>query len=184
MMNSRTMLQRMKQTALLTVFAAAAWSCETPEESRAPAELSGECPDGSELVSQAPEGGTGRESCQLAIGIAECPSEAQLADDGLRQRCQRDVGVRHGASSGWYENGRNRVYTEWWDGAKHGKFTLWYDNGQVRSEGFHAHGKPAGEWVYYAEDGSVLQRRTFPALPPAATWLADAIAGRPPVETK
>jgi MORN repeat variant len=183
MMNSRTMLQRMKQTAFLAVIAAAGWACEAPDESRAPAELTADCPDGSELVSEASAGGAG-EACQLAIGIAACPSEAQLADDGLRQRCQRDVGVRHGASSQWYENGRNRIYTEWWEGAKHGKFTLWYENGQVRSEGFHAHGKPAGEWTYYAEDGSVLERRTFSTPPPAATWLADALAGRPPVEAK
>ncbi len=181
MKNSRTILQRMKGTAFLAVIAAA-WSCEAPEVSDAPPEaLTTECPEGTELVKQAPVGAsTAIESCQPAIRINECPSGAQLAGDALRQRCQRDASVRHGASSDWYANGRDRVHTEWWEGAKHGKFTLWYENGQVRSEGFHVHGKPAGEWVYYAEDGRVLQRRTFAATPPAASWLADAIAGRPP----
>jgi hypothetical protein len=182
MMKSRTILKSMKQTALLAVILAAS-SCAAPEASEAPGELTGECPDGTELVSQEPEGAS--RACQPIIRIAACPPGAQLADDGGRQRCQRSESHRHGASSSWYANGRDRVYTEWWEGAKHGKFTLWYENGQVRSEGFHLHGKPAGEWVYYGEDGTVLQRRTFAASPPAASWLADAIAGRPPVgETK
>jgi hypothetical protein len=167
----------MKGTALLAVIAAA-WSCEAPDasESTIPDQLTQACAEGTELVTV----GTGDDAIE-SCRIAACPSGAQLAEKSLRQRCQRDDSVRHGASSHLYASGRNRVYTEWWEGAKHGKFTLWYENGQVRSEGFHVHGKPAGEWVYYSEDGSVVQRRTFAAAPPAATWLADAIAGRPPV---
>ena len=184
MKNSRTILQRMKGTAFLAVIAAAAWSCVDPEVSEAPPEaLTGECAEGTELVQQDAVGASAAiESCQPIIRIEACPSGAQLAGDAQRQRCQLDASVRHGASSDWYANGRDRVHTEWWEGAKHGKFTLWHENGQVRSQGFHVHGKPAGEWVMYAEDGTVLQRRTFAAAPPAASWLADAIAGRPPVQ--
>jgi hypothetical protein len=188
MTNSRTILKQMKLTAVLAVIAGT-WSCVAPEASDAPpGALTGECAEGTELVSQVPEGGgTAVESCQpvSTIKITACPSGAQLAANAQRQRCERDGSVRHGASGERFANGRDRVYTEWWDGAKHGKFTLWYDNGQVRSQGFHVHGKPAGEWIYYAKDGSVLQKRTFAASPPADTWLADAIAGRPPAdETK
>jgi hypothetical protein len=185
MKNSRPILKPIKLTAFLAVIAAASWSCVDPEASDAPSgALSTDCPEGTELVSQVPEGGSSAvEACQpiSSIQIAACPSGAQLTEDAGRLRCQRDGLVRHGASGERYANGRDRIYTEWWEGAKHGKFTLWYENGQVRSEGFHAHGKPAGEWVYYGEDGSVLQRRTFATPPPPSTWLADAIAGRPPV---
>jgi hypothetical protein len=176
MTNTRTILQRMKQTALLAVLAAT-WSCTAPEASEAPEELAGQCPEGTELVQA-----DGARACQPSIRITACPPGAELAQENARrQRCQRDERARHGASSSWYATARDRVYTEWWEGAKHGKFTLWYENGQIRSEGFHLHGKPAGEWVYYAKDGKVLQRRTFSAAPPPTTWLADAIAGRPPV---
>ncbi len=174
MKTSRTMLKTIKGTALLAVLAAAS-SCVDADVSDAPPEaLTTDCAEGTELVGQ---------SCQpvSAIRIDECPSGAQLAEEASRQRCQRDASVRHGASSDWYASGKDRVHTEWWEGRKHGKFTLWYENGQVRAEGFHVHGKPAGEWVYYGESGSVLQRRSFDVKPPADTWLADAIAGRPPV---
>jgi len=185
MKNSRTILNRMSGTAFLAMIAAT-WSCVDPEVSDAPPEaLTTECPDGTELVKQAPvAGGAAVDACQpvSAIRITECPSGAELTGDAQRQRCQLDASVRHGAASDWYASGQDRVHTEWWEGAKHGKFTLWYENGQVRSQGFHVHGKPAGEWIYYAEDGTVLQRRTFAAAAPAASWLADAIAGRPPVK--
>jgi hypothetical protein len=174
MKTSRTILHRIKGTALLAMIAAACACVDLDVSDGDPEALTTDCAEGTELVGQA---------CQpvSAIRIQECPSGAQLAEAGQRQRCQRDASVRHGASSDWYASGRDRVHTEWWEGRKHGKFTLWYENGQVRAEGFHVHGKPAGEWIYYAEDGSVLQRRTFDAAPPPTAWLADAIAGRPPV---
>jgi hypothetical protein len=190
MKNSRTIPELMKRTALLASISAA-WSCQAVEDPTEgdPEELSQACAEGTELVAV----GTGAEasvSCQpiSAIRIAACPSGAQLSGEAppraARQRCEQSAGVRHGASSEWYASGRDRVYTEWWQGAKHGQFRLWYENGQVRAEGFHVHGRPAGVWTYYAQDGSVLQRRTFDAAPPAASWLADAVAGRPPAETE
>jgi hypothetical protein len=153
--------ERMTRTVLLAAIAAA-WSCDAPEE-KAPV----------------PE--------PLPVTrITACPEGAQLIGDapprGLRQRCQIDDSARHGASREWYENRRERTYTEWWEGQKHGQFRLWYENGQLRGQGHHRHGEPAGEWVYYGEDGRELQRRTFSVAAPGASWLADAIAGRPPVK--
>jgi hypothetical protein len=118
------------------------------------------------------------------VAITACPEGAALVGlappQGLRQRCQRSETERHGASREWYENGRERTYSEWWAGAKHGRFTLWYKTGRVRSEGAHRHGAPAGSWTYYREDGTVQQQQTFPTSPPASDWLAQAIAGNPP----
>jgi hypothetical protein len=190
MKDSRTMLQPIKRTALLAVVAAA-WSCEAlPETSEAELEeLTQACAEGTELATV----GVGDDAVKACLPLADvrivaCPAGATLAGDAppraARQRCEREKNVRHGASREWHANGRDRTYTEWWGGAKHGNFKLWYDNGQVRAEGAHVHGQPAGEWVYYAEDGSVLQRRVFDAKPPAASWLADAIAGRPPVKSE
>jgi hypothetical protein len=183
MKNSRTILEWMKRTASLVVIAGA-WSCQAvPEPTDGdPEELTEACPAGTELVTAGEASG----SCQAisSIRVTACPAGAQVAAEAspraVRQRCVGIQGIRHGGSSEQYANGRDRVYTEWWQGVKHGKFKLWYENGQVRAEGSHVHGRPAGEWVYYAEDGRVLQRRTFDSRPPADTWLAEAIAGRPP----
>jgi hypothetical protein len=118
------------------------------------------------------------------VPIAACPDGAALdgapPPRGLRQRCQKSDGVRHGASREWYEDRRERSYSEWWDGRKHGRFTLWFPGGRVRSEGAHRHGAPAGEWKYYAEDGTLQQHQTFSIAPPAPDWLARALAGHPP----
>lgn len=116
--------------------------------------------------------------------ITACPAGAVLEGTappaGLRQRCQKSETERHGASREWYEGGKQRSYSEWWEGKKHGRFTLWYKNGGMRAEGAHRHGAPAGRWKYYREDGSVSEDQTFPASPPADDWLARAIAGQPP----
>jgi hypothetical protein len=119
--------------------------------------------------------------------ITACPEGAILEGaappSGLRQRCQKTETERHGASREWYKGGRERTYSEWWQGRKHGRFTLWYENGRLRSEGAHRHGVPAGLWKYYREDGTVTDEKKFPIAPPAADWLAQAIAGHsPPVE--
>jgi hypothetical protein len=116
--------------------------------------------------------------------ITACPEGASLVGaappEGRRQRCQRSDTERHGATREWYDGGRERSYSEWWEGAKHGRFKLWYSSGRVRSEGAHRHGVPAGHWTYYREDGSVEQDHTFSVAPPAADWLAQALAGHPP----
>lgn len=118
--------------------------------------------------------------------IAACPEGAVLVgaapSAGLRQRCQRSESERHGASREWYDNGRERSYSEWWDGKKHGRFTLWFKNGRVRSEGAHRHGVPAGAWKYFRDDGSLQQQATFPVSPPSADWLAQAMAGHAPAK--
>jgi hypothetical protein len=123
-------------------------------------------------------------SVATAPAITACPQGAILDGSappkGLRQRCQKSVSERHGASREWYEDGTERTYTEWWEGRKHGRFILRYKTGKVRSEGAHVHGEPAGDWKYYAEDGTVQQQQTFPTAPPPAEWLAQAIAGQPP----
>lgn len=116
--------------------------------------------------------------------IAACPEGATLVGDappkGLRQRCQKSDSERHGATRAWYDNGRERTYSEWWNGNKHGRFTLWFKDGRVRSEGAHRHGAAAGRWKYYREDGTLQQEQTFSVEPPPADWLAQAIAGHPP----
>ena len=118
--------------------------------------------------------------------IAACPDGAVLngsaPPEGLRQRCQLAEGVRHGASREWWPDGRERSYSEWWRGDKHGQFALYFDNGQLRSTGAHVHGKPAGLWRTYDRDGIPQQLRMFELAPPAGDWLAQAIAGRPPVD--
>jgi hypothetical protein len=118
--------------------------------------------------------------------LTACPDGATLVGDGppqgLRQRCERSEGERHGASREWYENKRDRSYSEWWNGEKHGRFTLWFPSGRVRSEGAHRHGVPAGRWRYFREDGTVQQDQTFAVEPPPADWLAQALAGHPPAD--
>ena len=119
-----------------------------------------------------------------ATRLTACPAGADLVGSpppaGLRQRCQKSDVERHGASREWYETGRERSYSEWWDGQKHGRFTLWFKTGQVRSQGSHRHGAPAGEWSWFREDGSVRQHQRFAVPAPPADWLAQAIAGHPP----
>jgi hypothetical protein len=120
----------------------------------------------------------------VAPPITACPEGAVLdgaaPPNGLKQRCQKSQGARHGASREWYEHGQARSYTEWWNGEKHGRFTLWFNNGNVHSEGAHRHGVPAGRWRYFREDGTVQQEQTFAVEPPPADWLAQALAGHPP----
>jgi hypothetical protein len=116
--------------------------------------------------------------------VTACPDGAVLEGEpppkGLRQRCQKSATERHGASREWYEDGKQRTYSEWWEGKKHGRFQLWYKSGRVRSEGAHHHGSPAGHWKYYNEDGTVSQEQTFPTAAPPADWVEQAIAGYPP----
>jgi len=97
-----------------------------------------DCPGGAAVVGQAPPGGD-------------------------VQRCELPGGVRHGKSRAWFENGRLRYETEWWQGKKDGKFTLWYANGQRRAEGEDRNGIPVGRWMNWAEDGTVTQERVFAA---------------------
>lgn len=119
------------------------------------------------------------------VAITACPPGATLDGDvppaGFRQRCQREATERHGASREWYEDGRERAYSEWWHGEKHGRFSIWFKDGKVRSVGAHRFGQPAGKWTYYAEDGKVLQEKTFEVAPPSEDWVAQAIAGNAPV---
>lgn len=119
------------------------------------------------------------------VAIAACPQGATLEGEpppvSFRQRCQKEATERHGASREWFPDGREMVYSEWWNGEKHGRFSLWFDNGQLRSVGAHRFGLPAGKWVYYAKDGTVLQEKTFELAAPAEGWLAQAIAGVAPV---
>jgi hypothetical protein len=118
--------------------------------------------------------------------ITACPDGAVVSGaappEGLRQRCQKSEGLRHGASREWYEDKTERSYSEWWDGNKHGRFMLWFKNGKVHSEGAHRHGAPAGHWKYYNEDGSLRQEQKFSIEPPPLDWLAQALAGHPPAD--
>ena len=82
---------------------------------------------------------------------------------GRLQRCELAGGVRHGKSRAWYDNGRLRYETEWWEGIKHGKFTFWYANGQKRAEGQDRHGAADGKWTSWAEDGKIEQEEVFQA---------------------
>ena len=97
----------------------------------------------------------------------DCPEGASLIGaappSGELQRCELPGGVRHGKSRAWFDNGRLRYETEWWQGKKHGKFTLWYVNGQKRAEGEDRHGVPVGTWLSWAEDGTKTQEREFGA---------------------
>jgi hypothetical protein len=119
------------------------------------------------------------------VALTVCPEGATLEGEappaGLRQRCQKGEATRHGASREWYEDGRERAYSEWWEGEKHGRFALWFKTGKLRAEGAHRFGQPAGRWRYYGEDGALRQDRTFDVAAPAADWVAQAIAGKPPV---
>jgi hypothetical protein len=109
-------------------------------------------------------------SCNSAPRIVplterDCPEGASLLGTappgGDLQRCELPGGVRHGKTRAWFDNGRLRYETEWWQGKKHGKFTLWYANGQKRAEGEDRHGVPAGTWTAWAEDGIKAQERIF-----------------------
>lgn len=131
------------------------------------------CPPGAELVGDSPL--TGKPPADYPPTGSGAPSPK-----GWRQRCQKSEGVRHGAGREWYDDKRERTYSEWWDGRKHGRFTLWFKNGKVRSQGAHVFGAPAGEWKYFAEDGTIRQQQTFPLAPPPADWLDKAIAGQAP----
>ena len=111
-------------------------------------------------------------SCNSAPGVVplsqrDCPEGAVLVGsappDGDLQRCELPGGVRHGKARAWYESGRPRAETEWWQGRKHGKFTLWYANGQKRAEGEDRNGFPVGKWTTWAEDGRVLEERVVGA---------------------
>jgi hypothetical protein len=97
----------------------------------------------------------------------DCPEGATVVGAappaGFLQRCELSGGVRHGKSRAWYDNGRPRYETEWWQGSKHGKFTFWYANGQKRAEGEDRHGTAIGKWISWAEDGTVLDERVFEA---------------------
>ena len=97
----------------------------------------------------------------------DCPEGATVAGQappaGDQQRCELPGGVRHGRSRAWYDNGRLRYETEWWQGRKHGAFTLWHENGRKRAEGRDRHGVPEGTWTTWAEDGTVVQERAFGA---------------------
>ena len=102
-----------------------------------------------------------------ALSGRDCPEGATLVGaappTGTLQRCEISGGVRHGPSRAWYDNGRLRYETEWWQGVKHGKFTFWYPNGQKRAEGQDRHGVPDGTWTSWAEDGAVEQAQVFQA---------------------
>ncbi len=95
----------------------------------------------------------------------DCPEGASLVGsappEGDLQRCELPGGVRHGKSRAWFDDGRLRYETEWWQGRKHGKFTLWHANGRKRAEGEDQHGIPIGRWTTWAEDGTVSQERVF-----------------------
>lgn len=116
--------------------------------------------------------------------IESCPDGAAMSGAappaGLRQVCQKGPGIRHGATREWWEDHRERSYSEWWDGQKHGRFTLWFKDGRIKSQGAHVHGAPAGEWKYFDDAGVLSQHQTFPTAPPPADWLAKAVAGQPP----
>lgn len=117
--------------------------------------------------------------------IKACPEGATVEGEpppaGDRQRCQKSETTRHGASREWYSNGRERAYSEWWEGEKHGRFRLWFEDGQLRAEGAHRFGFPAGHWRYFGKDGKLMQDRTFDLAAPAEDWIAQALAGKPPV---
>lgn len=103
-----------------------------------------------------------------ALTDRDCPEGARVVGTGppagTLQRCELPGGIRHGTSRAWYDNGRLRYETEWWQGVKHGKFTIWYANGQKRAEGQDRHGIPEGRWVSWAEDGTLVQERNFRAV--------------------
>lgn len=103
----------------------------------------------------------------------DCPDGARVVGAappaGRLQRCELPGGVRHGPSRAWYDDGRLRYETSWWQGVKHGRFTFWYPDGRKRAEGQDRHGVPDGTWTSWAEDGTVAQQQVFPA----------PLAGRP-----
>jgi hypothetical protein len=111
-------------------------------------------------------------SCNAAPPITaltdrDCPDGARVSGAappaGFLQRCELSGGVRHGKSRAWYDDGRLRYETEWWQGVKHGTFTFWYPSGRRRSAGQDRHGVPHGTWTSWAEDGTVTQERLFEA---------------------
>jgi hypothetical protein len=95
----------------------------------------------------------------------DCPEGATVVGAappaGLLQRCELPGGIRHGKSRAWYENGRLRYETEWWQGLKHGTFTLWYPNGQKRAQGEDRYGAAHGTWTSWAENGATEQAQAF-----------------------
>jgi hypothetical protein len=130
--------------------------------------------------------GTESQVTPQITAITACPEGAVMSGaappEGLRQRCQKSEGVRHGASREWYDDKTERSYSEWWDGDKHGRFKLWFKHGKLRSEGAHRHGAPAGTWRSFNVDGSLQQEQRFSVEPPPADWLAQALAGHPPAD--
>jgi hypothetical protein len=102
-----------------------------------------------------------------ALTDHDCPEGASVAGAappaGFLQRCELLGGVRHGKSRAWYDNGRLRYETEWWQGVKHGTFTFWYASGQKRAEGQDRHGVADGKWTSWNEDGTVAQEQVFHA---------------------
>jgi MORN repeat variant len=113
----------------------------------------------------------------------DCPEGATVAGAappaGTLQRCELSGGVRHGPSRAWYDDGRLRYETEWWQGVKHGKFTFWYPNGQKRAEGQDRYGVPAGTWTSWTEDGAVAQAQVFQASGQGTASGTPEIAGPP-----
>jgi hypothetical protein len=105
---------------------------------------------------------TDRDCREGAAVVGSAPPGGDL------QRCELPGGVRHGKSRAWFENGRLRYETEWWQGKKHGTFTLWYASGQKRAAGQDRHGVPDGTWLYWAEDGQIVQERVFRASDPSS----------------
>jgi hypothetical protein len=97
----------------------------------------------------------------------DCPEGATIVGAappaGFLQRCELPGGVRHGKSRAWYDNGRLRYETEWWQGVKHGKFAFWYANGQKRAEGQDRHGAADGKWTSWSEKGTVEQEQVYQA---------------------
>jgi hypothetical protein len=122
-----------------------------------------------------------------ALTDHDCPEGASVVGAappaGFLQRCELPGGVRHGKSRAWYDNGRLRYETEWWQGVKHGTFTLWYANGQKRAEGQDRHGAADGKWTSWNEDGTLAQEQVFHApervVPAETTGIVVSAPTRP-----
>ena len=100
-----------------------------------------------------------------ALTDRDCPEGATVVGaappKGFLQRCELPGGVRHGKSRAWYETGKLRYETEWWQGVKHGKFTMWYPSGAKRAEGEDRHGVPDGMWRQWTERGALAEERSL-----------------------
>ena len=118
-----------------------------------------------------------------ALTERDCPDGATVVGAappaGFLQRCELPGGIWHGKTRAWYENGRLRYETEWWQGVKHGKFTLWYANGKKRAEGEDRHTVAHGKWTSWAEDGTVLDEKVFEAPERGTAEGTPEIAGPP-----